>query len=248
MITNATLDRALVVSDLHLGNPFSEASSSLSGFLEYAARERFHVCINGDGFEILQTSFANLANDSVNVIRRIRALLTNGLSVYYVVGNHDIVLEHYLESWAEIRICPFLNVRSGDQRIRVEHGHLYDPFFVSHPRLYEALTRAAGPVLHVYPDIYKLWSGFERLKDRRAQRSDNNEPSAYHQAAELLLQRGFDTVVFGHTHRAERVELGPNQLYVNSGNWMHGGTYVEIIDGRVELKRWTSGVGSSTTP
>lgn len=243
MITDAALDRLLIVSDLHLGNPYSEASRSLAGFLDHAAREHFHVCINGDGFEILQTSFANLANDSVDVIRRIRNLLSKGLSVYYVVGNHDIVLEHYLESWAEIRICPFLNVRSGNQRIRVEHGHLYDPFFVSHPRIYEALTRAAGPVLHVYPDIYKLWSGYERLRDRRAERSEKREPSAYHQAAKMLLERGFDTVVFGHTHRAERVDLGPNQLYVNSGNWMHGATYVEIVDGGVELRRWNTSPG-----
>ena len=149
MIVDATLKRALVVSDLHIGNPFSDASRSFGSFLEYAERERFHVCINGDGLEILQTSFANLASDASDVIRRIRALIARGLSVYYVVGNHDIVLEHYLESWADIRICPFLNLRSGGRRIRVEHGHLYDPFFVNHPRLYESLTRAAGPLLRV---------------------------------------------------------------------------------------------------
>ena len=241
MSIDATLDRVLVVSDLHIGNPFSEASRSFGRFLDHAERERFHVCINGDGLEILQTSFANLANDASEVIRRVRSLLARGLSVYYVVGNHDIVLEHYLESWAEIRICPFLNLRSGDRRIRVEHGHLYDPFFVGHPRLYEALTRAAGPLLRVYPDVYKLWSAFENLKDRRARHTDGAEQSAYHAAAEMLLRRGFDAVVFGHTHRAEQVEIAPGQLYVNSGNWMHGGTYVEIVEGNVELRTWLNG-------
>lgn len=239
MIVDVRLERALVVSDLHIGNPFSEASESLGSFLEYAEREGYHVIINGDGLEILQTSFANLANDTVRILNRIQRLLARGQHVYYVVGNHDIVLEHYLESWAELHISPFLNVHSGDRRIRVEHGHLYDPFFVNYPRLYDALTRAAGPLLHIYPDVYRLWSAYERYKDRRAGRSTQAEPSVYHGAAEMLLRRGFDTVVFGHTHRAESIELGPEKQYLNSGNWMHGGTYVELDHGRATLKKWT---------
>ncbi len=238
MIIDAELPRVLVVSDLHIGNPFSEASDSFGAFLDYAARERFHVCINGDGLEILQTSFANLANDTVRILGRIRALLAEGLGVYYVVGNHDIVLEHYLESWAELRICPFLNVRSGKRRIRIEHGHLYDPFFVKHPRLYDLLTRAAGPVLHVYPDTYRLWSQYQKFKDQLSRPAEGEHHSVYHEAASMLLKRGFDVVVFGHTHSAESRELGHDQLYVNSGNWMHGGSYVEIAEGEVTLKRW----------
>jgi UDP-2,3-diacylglucosamine pyrophosphatase LpxH len=238
MIIEADLDRLLVISDLHIGNPFSRASDSLGSFLDHARRERCHVCINGDGLEILQTSFANLANDTVRIVDRLRALIATGLSVFYVVGNHDIVLEHYLESWAEIRICPFLNVRSGASRIRIEHGHLYDPFFVKHPRLYDALTRAAGPLLHVYPDVYRVWSSYQKLKDRISERSERAEPSVYHQAAEMLLRRGFDAVVFGHTHHAESVELLPGKQYLNSGNWMHGGTYVEIDRGQLTLQRW----------
>ena len=238
MIIDAELDRMLIVSDLHIGNPFSHASDSFGSFLDFARKNQFHVCINGDGLEILQTSFANLANDTVRVIDRIRAVLATGLRVYYVVGNHDIVLEHYLSSWAEVRICPFLNLRSGTTRIRIEHGHLYDPFFVKHPRLYDTLTRAAGPLLHIYPDVYRLWSSYEKLKDKLASKSEHAEPSAYHQAAEMLLQRGFDAVVFGHTHNAESVELLPGKRYVNSGNWMHGGSYVEIDRGAIELRRW----------
>lgn len=238
MIIEAEVDRLLVVSDLHIGNPFSQASGSLGSFLDHARRERYHLCINGDGLDILQTSFANLANDTVRIVERIRALLASGLKVFYVVGNHDIVLEHYFEGFSEIRICPFLNLRAGARRIRIEHGHLYDPLFVKHPRLYDALTRAAGPLLHVYPDVYRVWSSYEKLKGRVNQRFREQEPSAYHEAAEMLLRRGFDAVVFGHTHRAEQVELLPGKTYVNSGNWMHGGTYVEVTNGEIALHRW----------
>ncbi len=238
MIIEAELDRLLVVSDLHVGNPFSQASRRFGRFLELAGRQRCSVCINGDGLEILQTSFANLANDTVRIIDRIRRLVDAGSSVYYVVGNHDIVLEHYLESWSEIRICPFLNVKSGGRRIRVEHGHLYDPFYVKHPALYDTLTRAAGPLLHLYPDVYKVWSSYQRVKDRFGQRRKQERHSVYHEAAEMLLKRGFDGVVFGHTHNAEILELAPGKMYVNSGNWMRGSPYVQIQDGRLSLERF----------
>ncbi|MEZ4222260.1 MAG: UDP-2,3-diacylglucosamine diphosphatase [Polyangiaceae bacterium] len=238
MIIEADLERLLIVSDLHVGNPFSQASRRFGRFLEHAGRQRFNVCINGDGLEILQTSFANLANDTVRIIDRIRRLVDAGLRVYYVVGNHDIVLEHYLESWNELRICPFLNVRSGDRLIRVEHGHLYDPFYVKHPALYDTLTRAAGPLLHIYPDVYRVWSSYQQLKDRFQRNRQDDSGSVYHEAARLLFRRGFDAVVFGHTHKAEFTELEADKLYVNSGNWMRGCPYVRLDQGRLSLEHF----------
>ena len=46
-----------------------------------------------------------------------------------------------------------------------------------------------------------------------------------------------DVVVFGHTHLAEMVTL-PEGLYVNSGNWLSGATYVEIVNGELIVQTW----------
>lgn len=239
MIIDAPGERLVVVSDLHVGNPFSSASENLGAFLQFVRRGGYDLCINGDAFEILQTSFTSLARDSIGVLNQVRDLIEAGRRVYYVVGNHDIALEHFLETWGQIHICPFLNVTHGDQRIRVEHGHLYDPFFMRHPDLYEFLTRAAGPLLHVYPDVYYVWSYYQRIKDRLSSRGKKQlqEQSVYYEAAALLMSRGFDSVVFGHTHKAESVEL-ESGLYINSGNWLRGGHYVEILNGVPRLRRW----------
>ena len=53
----------------------------------------------------------------------------------------------------------------------------------------------------------------------------------------MILRRGFDAVVFGHTHLAEMVTL-PEGLYVNSGNWLSGATYVEIVNGELVVRTW----------
>lgn len=240
MIIDTTEERLLVVSDLHIGNPYSVATRTLGEFFEFAASGRYNLCINGDGFEILQARFASLAADSAGVLRGIQRLLQRGLSVSYVVGNHDIALENFLTAWSGIHITPFLNVTSGDRRIRIEHGHLYDPSFVKSPRVYEWLTRAAGPFLHFYPDVYRVWDAYESLRQRTKVwlRRGEGPRNVYHEAAQMLLRRGFDAVVFGHTHHAEDVSLGPDGRYLNCGTWVRGGSFVEIDRGHVALRRW----------
>lgn len=240
MIIDTVQERLLVVSDLHVGNPYSAATRNLGEFFEFAESGGYNVCINGDGFEILQARFASLATESAGVLRGIRRLIERGLTVLYVVGNHDIALENFLTAWSGINITPFLNVTSGEARIRIEHGHLYDPSFVQNPRLYEWLTRAAGPFLHFYPDVYRLWTNYENARQgvRRALRGGKGERSVYHEAAEMLLRRGFDAVVFGHTHQSEDVVLGSGGRYLNCGTWVRGGSFVEIDHGQVALRRW----------
>ncbi len=236
-------ERLVVISDLHLGNPFSEASQSLAGFLDYVYESRMNLVINGDGLEILQADLGTLAHASSGVAASLRRLLASDRRVYYVVGNHDIALEHLLGSWLGEHLCPFLNVRSGGRRIRIEHGHLYDPFFFKYPRLYEWVTRMAGPILKLRPELYKVWIHYQRLKLAVApflKRRDADRavpPTPFHEGAAMLLRRGFDAVIFGHTHRPEEVPMAGG-VYYNAGNWVRGGTYVEINHGEIHLKRW----------
>ena len=107
---------------------------------------------------MLQTSFSRLASDAVPVLNALRRLMREGNRVYYLVGNHDISLEHFLEDWLFTQIAPFLNLRSGDSRIRIEHGHLYDPWFVRYPKSYEAGARVLGLALLVHPDVYSAYA------------------------------------------------------------------------------------------
>lgn len=245
MITDVKANRLAVISDLHLGNPFSKAKGPSVEFLAWAARNDYDVCINGDGFEIAQASFTRIARDVPEVFQALKTMTARGRNVYYVVGNHDIALEHFLNDWGGFKVAPFLNVRSGAMRIRVEHGHLYDPFFVRNPELYEFLTWLGGFALKASPSVYKLWIAFERLKSRltpKRRGSENGivgEHGNFVEAARELVERGFDSVVFGHTHHAGQVDLGEGRTYLNSGSWLMDTTYVSIVDGKAELRRWS---------
>ncbi|HWD71365.1 MAG TPA: UDP-2,3-diacylglucosamine diphosphatase [Actinomycetota bacterium] len=243
MIIRVAEERLIVVSDLHLGNPASHAGTTFRSFLDYVRAEGFSLCLNGDGFEMLQTRFSRLIREALPLMTQLSRLRREGRRVYYIVGNHDIYVEHFLDEWLG-NVCPFLNVTSGGKRIRIEHGHVYDPVFSRSPDFYESMTRLGGYFLFLHPDIYKAWDSVARSLDRQVRRvrggKEGKDLVLYQRAAAEVLRRGFDTVIYGHTHRAETAHL-ENGLYVNSGNWMHGGSYVEIDRGHVELKQWIEG-------
>ncbi|MGE0634200.1 MAG: UDP-2,3-diacylglucosamine diphosphatase, partial [Pseudobdellovibrionaceae bacterium] len=195
----------------------------------------------GVGLEIAQSSFTKIAFEVPEVFRTLGDIRRKGGQVYYITGNHDIALEHFLEDWGMMTVSPFLNVDSGQTRIRIEHGHIYDSFFVKNPVLYERLTHFAGYLLQLQPRIYKLWISFERWKSRmRAKKTGIvGEHPSFAEAATELNRRGFDAIVFGHTHHAGVTQLETGGLYLNPGSWMISTHYVAIENGRVSLQEWS---------
>ena len=108
------------------------------------------------------------------------------------------------------------------------------------PRAYSAATKLGGVALLFNADVYRGWTWASMHADARRRRRAGDDVLGYsycHEAAEMLLQHGFDAVVLGHTHNAELVEL-PSGTYVNTGNWLRGSSFVEIDSGKVFLRTW----------
>lgn len=239
MMINIRSEKMVIISDLHIGNPFSPLKRQTNEFIRWAFGQGYDICINGDGLEIAQVSFQKLARD---VPEFFRAIKSGKATCYYVVGNHDMALEHFLEDWGVLKVTPFLNVSSGDQRIRIEHGHLYDPFFVKHPDLYEFMTWIGGFALALHPSIYKVWIWLEKLQSKlRGPLQElgipGEHPNFFHASAEIL-NRGFDSVVFGHTHHAGVVQFDNGKRYFNSGSWLVRPSYICIENGNIQLKQF----------
>ncbi len=251
MITDVHESRLLVTSDTHIGNLFCDARPGLVRLLDYACANGYNVCINGDGIDVLQTSVQKMIGETPALLREFRRVASE-ITIYYTIGNHDIILEHCLGDWGGVKFVPFLNVTSGNKRIRIEHGHLYDPFLMKHPEWQPKLTRFIGFCARLHPRLYHLDEFFKVLRYRHiprwmgrngdgprmpGQRDDEN-PS-FLEAADELSQRGFDYVIFGHTHHEGILPLNDNAArYVNPGAWFRQPHYVTINDGNVELKAW----------
>lgn len=244
MITSVSAQRMVVISDLHLGNPFSSVRRKTVQFIDWASANGYDICINGDGFDVAQVSLERFTHDVPEVLQALRAAVESGRSVYYVVGNHDIVFEHFLNDSIGFRLAPFLNVSSGSARYRVEHGHLYDPFFVAFPRLYDFCTWVGGLALKVHPRLYRMWIRFERMKSRLARWRHPGgggivgESASFFESACRIEARGFDAVVFGHTHHTGKAKLPEGGVYLNPGSWMLASHFVKIEEGRIELSEF----------
>jgi UDP-2,3-diacylglucosamine pyrophosphatase LpxH len=246
MITNVREDRLLVISDAHLGNRlFPAVHRHLGALIRFAYENRYSFCINGDGVDIMQMSLGRLTRELSECYRELRRFPRAGLKVYYVVGNHDIVFEHFLEDWGSIITVPFLNLDSGRLRIRIDHGHLHDEMFLRFPRVYTAVTVIGRWLISLSPRLYE---GAELAKDtaldvaqRLSRRSSSDaadagipgEHPSFRRAAEAVSLRGFDAVIFGHTHHAGQVRLRSGATYYNTGSWLHKPRCVAIDQGRV---------------
>ena len=241
MITQIRSEKLIVISDLHLANPFCSNKRQIIQFLNWAASQGYDLCLNGDVFEVAQVSFHKLAKDVPDFLHALKVMGNNGRNVYYIVGNHDMILENFLDEWGNVKIAPFLNVISGGKRIRIEHGHLYDPLFVKYPRLYELVTILLGLPIRAFPQLYKIWAEFEGMSSSYRDKVSEviiGEPPSFVIAAREIAQRGFDHVVFGHTHHVGEMDLGNGKRYFNPGASMIGRSYIEILNGKVCLNEW----------
>lgn len=236
-------ERMVVISDLHIGNPFCEISDDLLTFMNQVREEGYDLCINGDGFDIMQTSVTQLLNELPSFVGAMRRYHRDGLNIFYVVGNHDLPLEEMISAFEGITFCPFVNLASGKQRIRIEHGYLYDPAFVKNPERYEHLVHLAGYFLKIAPQLYRLWIRYEKFKNRKSTNHEGleGEPKEFFIAAKEIAERGFDSVIFGHTHHPGTINR-PELDYHNTGSFMINPTYALIESGEIRLKQWKKGL------
>lgn len=247
MKTDVREPRLLVTSDSHIGSLFCDARRGLIRFLEFARAHDFNVCINGDGIDVEYTSLRNFTAETSAFLRELRRL-TSDMTVYYTVGNHDILLEHYVGDWGRLHLVPFLNVSSGSSRIRIEHGHLYDPSMMTDPNLHHGVRQVLCAMCRMYPPGYYWHEKYQRLRFRYLRRllgqdrhaldstATRDISPAFLDAAEELAQRGFDAVVFGHTHYAGELPLNQNEArYLNTGSWFRDPHFVKIDNGVVTL-------------
>jgi UDP-2,3-diacylglucosamine pyrophosphatase LpxH len=249
MVTSFHTDKLVVISDLHFGNPFSREPQLALEFMKWAAAQGFDICINGDGIEVAQTSPQKILSLLPDLIRAVSEVKRCGRTIYYVLGNHDVGLEHFLADWGHLKVSPHLEVTSGEAKIRIEHGHIYDPLYTFNPRFYEYMTHVFGMFLRISPHFYKGWIWFERMRTKyRAKKTGIvGEPPQFKEAAREIANRGFNFVIFGHTHQPGDEELENQKRYLNPGSWLFSCHYIEINKGQVELKQWDS-KASGTAP
>ncbi len=245
-----TEEHLCVISDLHLGNPIFLKNNSLGNFLRHLSKNGVSLCINGDGMDLLQFSIPKFAKDIMSTFKTLKDFFHSGKNeIYYVLGNHDIFMKTFLEKAGIFPVVPSLDVLSGDKRIHIEHGHYHDYLFQNHQKMYIRIARFLGKTLRVYPELFHAYFKIEwfidwlvfGLKNKEFSKlfGSTEDSPKYLQAAKKILSRGFDIVIFGHSHRHGLHILEDGKIYANAGAWTSRRShFLEILKGSISLKEW----------
>lgn len=205
------MNKALILSDLHLGNPGCRAKT----ICNVLAEEDFEILfIDGDLFDCL--NLGRLPKSHWKVLTKVRKI-SKRRRVILIRGNHDTIDFEALEALLGIEThAEFIWEHQG-KRFLFVHGDIFDHFVLGWPRLNEWLT-----TLYYHAHKFKP---LRFVVDRILQSGNRSSASEFRERAEKFREhKRADYIVCGHSHFAE---LFPT--YANSGSFLQSPcTYLTV--------------------
>ncbi len=224
---------AIVISDLHLGSDVCQAKQIVD-FLEQIKDDTLptrELILNGDVFD--SWDFRRLKKSHWKVLSLIRSL-SDHVKIVWTNGNHDhpedaSTVAHLIG--AEVRDHYILD--SGDRRILIFHGHIFDNFISDHPIITRVVDFFYG-LLHKIDRSYRLSKWAKHRSKTFLRCSEKIEG----QARKYAQRMNCDTVLCGHTH-LEYVSEQADIKYYNSGSWCEKPcTYLTVLDGQCAVNHY----------
>ena len=225
-----------VISDVHLGT-YGCRANELSRYL--STIDPALLILNGDIIDIWQFSKKYWPPGHMQVIKQITSMLSRGIKVYYITGNHDEMLRRFENfSVGDFHIVNKLVIHHGNNKQSwIFHGDIFDVTMKYSKWL--AKLGAVGYDMLIYINAFinyiskKLGKGKISLskKIKNSVKGAVKYINSFEEtAAEIAIAKGYDYVLCGHIHQpADRViatDKG-NVHYFNSGDWIENLTALE---------------------
>ncbi|WP_100611246.1 UDP-2,3-diacylglucosamine diphosphatase [Confluentibacter lentus] len=228
----------VVISDVHLGTYGCRAKELLK-YLKSVKPER--VILNGDIIDIWQFSKRYWPKSHMKVIKHITSLISKGVEVNYITGNHDEMLRKFVGfQLGTFSISNKELLELDGKKTWVFHGDVFD-VTMQHSK-YIAKLGAVGydSLILLNSAINFLASKFGRGPISMSKKIKNGVKSAVKFinnfekiAADIAIENAYDYVVCGHIHQPEikKIETPEGSvMYLNSGDWVENLTALEYYD------------------
>ena len=232
--------KSLFISDLHLGNPNSQASKVLDVFKKYEFENLFIV---GDFIDMthLKRKFYWIQDHST-VIQKVLKYSKKNVNVVYLIGNHDYYLRNLIEDGniniGNILICNEYVYKVKNESIYITHGDCFDGFIRVHPLLYwigDKSYELSIRINKLYNFIRKLlgmnyWSLSAYLKNKV--KNVIKFLAEYKKISEMMIkEKKCDSIMMGHIH-----DPCISKGYYNTGDFMESCSYIiETTDNELKL-------------
>ncbi|MFI5203886.1 MAG: UDP-2,3-diacylglucosamine diphosphatase [Flavobacteriales bacterium] len=238
--------KAVIISDVHLGTYGCHAKE----LLRYLKSIKPEILIlNGDIIDVWQFSKRYWPKSHMKVIKHLTSLISKGVTIYYITGNHDEVLRKFTGfSLGSFQIVNKLVLELDGKKSWIFHGDVFD-VTMKHSKW---LAKLGGKGYEWLILLNRLVNGIlqkmgrpkislsKRIKDnvKSAVKYINNFEQV---AADLAVEKKYDFVVCGHIHQPV-IRTMSNQkgsvVYMNSGDWVENLTSLEYNDGEWKIYQY----------
>lgn len=239
---NKRVVELVVISDLHLGTYGCHAKELLHYLKSIHPKK---LILNGDIIDIWQFSKSYWPKSHMKVIKCLLGMITRGVEVVYITGNHDEMLRKFVSfELGSFRIVNKVVLELDGRKAWCFHGDVFD-VSMQHSKWLARLGSKGYDLLILLNRFVNYCS---RLIGRgpisMSKRIKNSVKSAVsfinnfeQTAAEIALHNGYDYVVCGHIHQPDIHPVSTaagTVTYLNSGDWVENLTALEYHN-----KQWS---------
>lgn len=240
----------VVLSDIHLGTYGCHATE----LLQYLnSIEPGILVLNGDIVDIWQFRKHYWPKSHMLVVKKIFELLSQGVPVYYLTGNHDEMLRRFSGlKLGNFQLKDKLLIELDGKKAWFFHGDVFDVTMQYSKWL--ARLGAVGYDLLILLNRLVNWfseklgrgriSLSKKIKDgvKSAVKFINDFERV---AAELAIENKYDYVVCGHIHQPNMQTYRNAKgevMYLNSGDWIENLTSLEYHQGEWNIYKHEDGL------
>jgi UDP-2,3-diacylglucosamine pyrophosphatase LpxH len=238
----------VVISDVHLGTYGCHAKELL--FYLKSIRPKILV-LNGDFVDIWQFSKRYWPKSHMKVVKHIMKLVSKGVKVYYVTGNHDEMLRKFegFKMGSFSIVNKLLLDLEGNEKAWIFHGDVFD-VTMKHSKWLAKLGAVGYDTLILLNCFVNFISEkvFKKGKLSLSKKIKNGVKKAVsyihdfeQTAAEIGISNGYNYVICGHIHQPQMRTVSTSKgsiTYLNSGDWIENLTALEYSKGAWTLYQY----------
>jgi len=228
-----------ILSDIHLGTYGCHAAELLT----YLRSIRPGLLIlNGDIIDIWNFSKRYFPATHFEVIREIMNMVTAGVKVVYITGNHDEMIRRYSDlQMGSFEVRDKLVMEIDGRMCWIFHGDVFDATTRGSAKILAKLG-GKGYDLLILLNRFINWllqlAGREKMSLSKKVKNGVKQAVSWianfeQTAAELAIEKKYDYVICGHIHQPQMrtitTEKGSVQ-YLNSGDWIENLTSLEYYN------------------
>jgi UDP-2,3-diacylglucosamine pyrophosphatase LpxH len=237
-----------VISDVHLGT-YGCHAAELEQYLRSIQPDR--LIINGDFIDGWQFSKNYFPESHAAVLRQVLKMMSEGVKVVYVTGNHDEMLRQYSGfQLGNFTLDDKFLLKLSGRQFWFFHGDVFD-LSMQHGKwlaklgglgydILILLNRSVNRILERFGREKYSFSKKVKGSVKAALRHINNFEQT---VADIAIEKGYDYVICGHIHEPVIKEIS-NQKgsvnYLNSGDWVENLTALEFVDEKWSVKYFES--------